>query len=79
MTYEEKQREIALNRVKEYLEEQGIFEEDIKSINNLEDDYDYQGYPIYRFSIITYSDVDYSLEFYSVDGYIDFYDCLVIS
>ncbi len=67
------EEELATTKVQDYLRSLGY--DDLSSLTSLSDDEDSNGYMIFRWSFIV-GKVDYSVEFYTADNEIDFYDCL---
>lgn len=65
--------ELATTKVQEHLRSLGY--DDLSSMTALSDDEDSNGFIMFRWSFIV-DKVDYSIEFYTADNEIDFYDCL---
>jgi hypothetical protein len=65
--------ELATTEVQDYLRNLGY--NDLTTLSSLDDDTDSNYCLIYRWSFIV-GDVDYTVEYFTVDASIDLYDCL---
>ena len=65
--------ELATTKVQDYLRK--LEYDDLSSLTALDNDRDSNDCVIFRWSFIV-GGVDYSVEFYTADEEIDFYDCL---